>query len=115
MPESKPLPRAAALCRTAAELLLPPGEVAGVSGILPPEFSRRAVEHYCANEWAIHLDDVMVRRTSWHYYHRDAAQKAERVAAWMSELLGWSNATRVREIGRYLAAMNCQSASESPS
>jgi glycerol-3-phosphate dehydrogenase len=113
--ESKPLQREAALCRTAEEPLLPPGEVAGVSGILPPEFSRRTVEHYCANEWAIHLDDVMVRRTSWHYYHRDAAQKAERVADWMSELLGWSDATRVAETRRYLAAVNCQSATESPS
>jgi glycerol-3-phosphate dehydrogenase len=113
--ESKPLQREAALCRTAEEPLLPPGEVAGVSGTLPPEFSRRTVEHYCANEWAIHLDDVMVRRTSWHYYHRDAAQKAERVADWMSELLGWSDATRVAETRRYLAAVNCQSATESPS
>jgi glycerol-3-phosphate dehydrogenase len=111
----KALQHEAALCRTAEEPLLPPGEVAGVSGILPPEFSRRTVEHYCANEWAIHLDDVMVRRTSWHYYHRDAAQKAERVADWMSELLGWSDTTRPAEIKRYLAAVNCHSATESPS
>ena len=102
-------------CRTAEEPLLPQSEVAGVSGILPPEFSRRAVEHYVANEWAIHLDDVMVRRTSWHYYHRDAAQKAERVADWMGELLGWSDATRVAEMQRYLAAMNCQRAAEASS
>ena len=61
------LHREVAVCRTADEPLLPAADVAGVSGILPPEFSRRAVEHYCANEWAVHLDDVMVRRTSWHY------------------------------------------------
>ena len=42
------------------------GETSGVSGILPPEFGRRPVEHYVAREWAVHLDDVMVRRTSWH-------------------------------------------------
>jgi len=94
-------------CRTAEEPLLPPGEATGVSGILPPDFSRRAVEHYCANEWAVHLDDVMVRRTSWHYYHRDAAQKAGRVADWMGELLGWSDATRAAELTRYAQVTNC--------
>ncbi len=96
----KALKREAAVCRTADEPLLPQNEVSGVSGILPPEFSRRTVEHYVADEWAIHLDDVMVRRTSWHYYHRDAAQKAERVADWMGELLGWSETQRSAEMDR---------------
>ena len=88
-------------CRTAEEPLLPPAETANVSGILPPEFNRRSVEHYVTNEWAIHLDDVMVRRTSWHYYFSDTAQKAERVADWMGELLGWSVAQRAGELARY--------------
>lgn len=88
-------------CRTATEFLLPRDEVDGLSGILPPEFNRSAVEHFCAREWAVHLDDVMVRRTSWHYYFRDAAEKAERVADWMSELLGWSRAQRLDELARY--------------
>jgi glycerol-3-phosphate dehydrogenase len=93
-------------CRTAEEPLLPVSETTGVSGILPPEFSRRVVEHSCAHEWAVHLDDVMVRRTGWRYYHRDAAQKMERVAAWMGELLGWSEAARVAELERYHAMFN---------
>lgn len=92
-------------CRTATEPLLPVAETANLSGILPPEFSRRALEHYVANEWAIHLDDVMLRRTSWHYYFKDAAQKAERVADWMGELLGWSGAQRATELRRYQAAV----------
>jgi glycerol-3-phosphate dehydrogenase len=94
-------------CRTAKEPLLSQAEVAEVSGILPSEFSRRSVEHYCANEWAVHLDDIMVRRTSWHYYFRDAAQKAERVADWMGELLGWSAAQRAAELQRYHDLMDC--------
>ena len=49
-------------CRTAHEVLLPASETENVSGILPPEFCRRVVEHFCENEWAVHLDDVMVRR-----------------------------------------------------
>jgi len=91
-------------CRTAQEPLLPVTETENLSGILPPEFSRRALDHYVANEWAIHLDDVMIRRTSWHYYHRDAAQKAERAADWMGELLGWSAAQRAAELERYRKA-----------
>jgi glycerol-3-phosphate dehydrogenase len=102
-------------CRTADEPLLPTGDIAGVSGILPPEFSRRAVEHYCANEWAMHLDDVMLRRSGWCYYYRDAAQKAERVADWMAEWLGWSNATRAAEMECYLAMAGCQAVANTSS
>jgi glycerol-3-phosphate dehydrogenase len=88
-------------CRTAQEPLLPRAEVDGVSGILPPKFERRAVEHYVANEWAMHLDDVMVRRTSWHYYFRNAREMADQVADWMTELLGWKAEERTRELKRY--------------
>lgn len=95
------LSRVPAACCTAREPLLPPAKVNGYSGILPPEFTRAAVEHFCAHEWATHLEDVMVRRTSWHYYHRDAARKAERVAGWMSEILGWTEAQRDEELARY--------------
>jgi glycerol-3-phosphate dehydrogenase len=109
------LKRETSACRTAAEPLLPNSEVAGVSGILPPGFSRPAVEHFCANEWAVHLDDVMVRRTSWHYYHRDAAQKAERVADWMGELLGWSGNARTEELQRYRQSTRCELVAETSS
>jgi len=100
-------------CSTATELLLPVAETENVSGIVPPEFSRRVVEHYVANEWAMHLDDVMVRRTSWHYYSPDAARKAGQVADWMGELLGWSNAQRGDELQRYQARTHCQPAENS--
>jgi glycerol-3-phosphate dehydrogenase len=87
--------------RTAVEPLLPPGETAGVSGILPPEPSRQVVEHYIDNEWACHLEDVMVRRTSWHYYLKDSAQRSQIVANWMAERLGWDPKTRAAELERY--------------
>ena len=94
-------------CRTADELLLPANETQNFSTLLPPEFCRPAVEHYCGDEWAIHLDDVMVRRTGWHYYHRDATQKAEVVADWMAELLGWTDAQRAAELQRYCEVTGC--------
>ena len=78
-------------CATAGEPLLSQAETRGVSGILPPPFSREAVAHYCREEWAVHLDDVMVRRTSWQHYYADARQKAAQAAEWMAELLGWSD------------------------
>jgi glycerol-3-phosphate dehydrogenase len=90
-------------CRTAMEPLLEPNETKGVSGILPPQFSHEAVQHACANEWAVHLDDVMIRRTSWHYYYADANGKAAQVADWMAELFGWSANERAEELRHYHA------------
>ena len=97
----KQLKGEATRCRTAQEPLLPVAETRGVSAILPPEFSRRTVEHYVGREWAVHLDDVMVRRTSWHWYFAEAPRMAERVADWMGELLGWSGDDRRAELERY--------------
>jgi glycerol-3-phosphate dehydrogenase len=86
-------------CRTAREPLLEPS-AAAFSGVLPPPVTREAVEHYCQHEWARHLDDVMLRRTSWHYYHQNAAEIARQVAAWMGERLAWDHAAREAEIAR---------------
>jgi glycerol-3-phosphate dehydrogenase len=88
-------------CSTAEEALLKPEEIEGVSGILPPPWRKSAVAHYCGREWAAHLDDVMVRRTSWHYYHEDAFQKAAEVADWMAEFLEWPAEEKARELNRY--------------
>jgi glycerol-3-phosphate dehydrogenase len=88
-------------CRTAVEPLLEPTEVEGVSGIVPSPFEKRVVEHCCRNEWAEHLTDVMVRRTSWHYYLKDAGERASEVGEWMSRALGWSEARRREELERY--------------
>lgn len=90
-------------CRTAQEPLLRPAETEGLSGILPAEFNGRVVEHFCANEWAMHLDDIMVRRSGWHYYSRDAKQKAAQTAEWMALALGWSAETIDKELQSYLS------------
>lgn len=88
-------------CTTADQPLLPPEEVDGVSGIIPPELTRAAVEHYCQHEWAVHLDDVMLRRAGWHYYHVGASDLAVQVADWMGEVLNWDAARRAEELRRY--------------
>jgi len=86
-------------CRTAQEPLLEPAEVA-FSNVVPPPVTREAVEHYCKHEWAQHLDDVMLRRSSWHYYHDDAPSIARQTAAWMQEILGWDEQRREAEMER---------------
>jgi len=88
-------------CSTAALPLLPPDETAGISAIVPPEPSRALIAHYCRNEWAMHLDDVMLRRTNWRHYRRDAAQQAGLVAAWMAESFGWNERERAKEMDSY--------------
>jgi len=95
------LDRKGAKCGTAAEPLIRPEEAQGTSGIVPPPPSRQLIEHFCKAEWAVHLDDVMLRRAGWHYYRTDSDQVAGQVAAWMAEILGWSAADEEAELGRY--------------
>lgn len=95
------LERSVRPCSTAEKPLLPRRETIGVSGIAPPEPSRAVVEHQCRNEWAIHLDDVMIRRTSWHYYFENADRIAEQACGWMGDVLGWNAQRRAEELRRY--------------
>jgi glycerol-3-phosphate dehydrogenase len=88
-------------CRTADELLLDPGEVEDYSSVVPPKVTPDAVRHYCTNEWAVHLDDVMVRRTRWHYYYTDVDVIAQKVSSWMARCLGWTDTRQNEEIKRY--------------
>jgi len=96
-------------CRTALEPLLPRQEVIG-SGLLPPDPAPDVVAHYCQREWAVHLDDVMVRRAGWHYYCHDVEQIAANVCAWMGEGLGWDAARREMEMERYAAVVQADRA-----
>lgn len=88
-------------CRTAEEPLLSTPDEDGAGGVCPPEWGEGPVLRAVEQEWAVHLDDVMVRRTSWHYYLADAAERAGRVADWMGATLGWDDATVQAELERY--------------
>ncbi|HUS36887.1 MAG TPA: glycerol-3-phosphate dehydrogenase/oxidase [Verrucomicrobiae bacterium] len=72
-------------CVTAQRTLLEESETKGISQIAPPEISRELVEHFCRNEWARDVDDVMMRRTSWGLYRSDSAEVARQVQEWMAE------------------------------
>jgi glycerol-3-phosphate dehydrogenase len=85
---------------TTARVPLVEGKAA-FSGVVPPAVSREAVEGYCRAEWARHLDDVMIRRSGWRFYHRDHLKIAAEVAAWMAGALGWSEQRTRQEVERY--------------
>ena len=87
-------------CRTAQLPLLAAEDAAGTSGLVPPEPSAELVAHFCRDEWAVHLDDVMTRRGGWQHYHRDCEPIAANVAAWMADVLGWDAARRESELAR---------------
>ena len=88
-------------CRTGDEPLLAAEESGVYSGIIPPPATIEAVRHYCENEWAVHLDDVMIRRTSWRYYEDDHKETAGRVARWMALSFGWDECMIGVELERY--------------
>ena len=87
-------------CCTADEPLLADP---GFSGLVPPPFSIEAVRHFCEHEWALHLDDVMIRRAGWHYYETQPTQLAAQTATVMAQCLGWTEAETANEVAAYLA------------
>ncbi len=87
-------------CATAVVPLLAPEAAGPASGILPPPLDRQVVEEMCRHQWAVHLDDVMIRRTSWLYAEDNPAACARQVAAWMAEILGWDEAVQQAELAR---------------
>ena len=91
-------------CRTALEPLLLAEDMTAFSGVLPATCTRDAVEHYVRHEWARRLDDVLLRRSGWHYYHRWSTEMIETVAAWMAELAEWSPEERRAEVDTFCAS-----------
>ena len=89
-------------CRTAVEPLLDKSETEGLSGVVPQTVSERAVRHYCRNEWAHSLEDVMIRRTYWRYYHTNHEQIARRILPWVADELGWDDEKTQAELNQYL-------------
>jgi glycerol-3-phosphate dehydrogenase len=49
------------------------------------------------------LEDVLVRRSGWHYYHHAMPKAVEQVATWMAEMADWSPARRSAELETYFA------------
>ncbi len=84
--------------------MLPPHEAGEFSGILPAVFTREAVKYFVRHEWAISLEDILVRRSGWHYYFGNTGTRAETVAAWMGEIAEWTPTKQEDEVAAYRAA-----------
>ncbi|WP_416309504.1 glycerol-3-phosphate dehydrogenase [Saccharopolyspora sp. NFXS83] len=83
------------------ELLKP---VPGASAYLQAE-----VVYACTHEGALHLEDVLTRRTriSIEYPHR-GVESADAVARLMAEVLGWDEARIAREVEVYTARVEAE-------
>ncbi|MCA9132650.1 MAG: glycerol-3-phosphate dehydrogenase/oxidase [Planctomycetales bacterium] len=96
-------------CRTAREpLLATVPQAPGYSGITPPPFSREVVQYFVQHEWALHLDDVLVRRSGWHYHERLSAAQAKTAAEWMAAAATWSAEQKNAEIHRWSAMQEAE-------
>ncbi len=94
-------------CRTADEPLLQPNQIR-FSGIQPPSRAREAVEHYVQNEWALHLEDVLLRRSGWFQYDQLSPETIETVADWMALPCSWSPQERRAEITTFFSRIQNQ-------
>ncbi|HEU4424376.1 MAG TPA: glycerol-3-phosphate dehydrogenase/oxidase [Pilimelia sp.] len=78
-----------------------------------PEYLAAEVAYAAHAEAALHLDDVLTRRTriSIETPHR-GAESAVQTAQIMGEVLGWNAATRAREVEHYLARVEAERLSQ---
>jgi glycerol-3-phosphate dehydrogenase len=78
-----------------------------------PEYLAAEVAYAAAEEGALHLDDVLTRRTriSFETPHR-GAESAEHAAEIMGRVLGWDAAVRAREVEHYLARVAAERQSQ---
>jgi glycerol-3-phosphate dehydrogenase len=90
-------------CRTAVDPLLRAEDMNPFSGILPAPFSREAVEHFVRNEWARRLEDVLLRRSGWHYHQRWSTSTIAQVVDWMAKTAGWSPAQQRAQFEAFCA------------
>ena len=76
------------------------------SGVLPPPVQEEVVAECCANEWAVNLDDILLRRTSWHYYHSDQEELPAKTAKWMAKQLSWSPEETASQLSEFYRRIN---------
>src|SRR4051812_32508829 len=79
-----------------------------------PDYLRVEIAYAVAYEGALHIDDVLTRRTriSIEYAHR-GVDSAEAVGAQMATLLGWSDEQRDHEVRSYIERVEAERESQS--
>jgi glycerol-3-phosphate dehydrogenase len=78
-----------------------------------PDYLVAEIRYAVTHEGALHLEDVLTRRTriSIEYPHR-GVDCARQVADLMGDILGWDDATRGREIDNYVLRVAAERASQ---
>jgi glycerol-3-phosphate dehydrogenase len=78
-----------------------------------PDYLVAEIRYAVTHEGALHLEDVLTRRTriSIEYPHRGVAC-ADAVAAVVGDVLGWDEATREREVATYSARVAAERESQ---
>ncbi|EHR59608.1 glycerol-3-phosphate dehydrogenase [Saccharomonospora cyanea] len=78
-----------------------------------PDYLRVEAVYAASHEGALHLEDVLARRTriSIEYPHR-GVDCAEQVADLVGEVLGWSTETKAREVELYRARVKAEEESQ---
>jgi glycerol-3-phosphate dehydrogenase len=78
-----------------------------------PEYLAAEIVYACTAEGALHLEDVLTRRTriSIETVHR-GVESAGSAAVLMARVLGWDNATRDREVANYKARVAAERESQ---
>lgn len=78
-----------------------------------PEYLRAEIAFALTHEGALHLEDLLVRRTRATYEHRDRGLAvAEEAADLASELLGWDQERRSAELAAYEARCRAEDRAE---
>jgi len=95
-------------CRTAIDPILSADQMNDFSGIKPAPFTREAVEHFVDKEWAVHLEDVLIRRSGWYYYDRLSLKNVEQVADWMAEAANWSLDRKKAELDNTVSGLRLE-------
>jgi glycerol-3-phosphate dehydrogenase len=79
-----------------------------------PDYLNAEIRYAVTHEGALHLEDVLTRRTriSIEYPHR-GVDSAPPVAALMGRVLGWTDDVREREVAQYIARVDAERDSQS--
>lgn len=78
-----------------------------------PGYLRAEIKYAATHEGALHLDDVLTRRTRISIETEDRGLEAARdAAAIMGEVLGWDEATLARELEHYDARVAAERESQ---
>ena len=79
-----------------------------------PDYLMAEIRYAVTHEGALHLEDVLTRRTriSIEYPHRGVAC-AEVIATMMGDILGWDEPTKELEVGSYVARVEAERESQS--